>query len=258
MRGLVSSSSLVLSRSNSNSTINNTINTIHQLKRASTAQRATKTKKKNIIMAGPPLPSKSIAHSIGTPSFGEPTTLSFWIDYACPFSARLFKRMHEDVMPHYAGLNIRFEFYHQVQPWHVASGIMHETSLAVAEVCGEEAFWQFSKELFEKRETFTDIYTFDATRHELTEDILNQCLLGQSEETFEKVRKYARLNEETEDKNGGTLVTQQMKFHIKLGRQLGIHVSPTCCLNGLVCDTSSSWTLEEWKAFLDPYVKNTP
>jgi hypothetical protein len=166
--------------------------------------------------------------------------------------------MYEDVMPHYAGLNIRFEFYHQVQPWHVASGIMHETSLAVAEVCGEEAFWQFSKELFEKRESFTDIYTFDATRHELTEDILNQCLLSQSEETFEKVRKYARLNKETEDKNGGTLVTQQMKFHIKLGRQLGIHVSPTCCLNGLVCDTSSSWTLEDWKAFLDPYVKKTP
>ena len=252
--GLVSSSSsLVLSRSNSN----NTINTIHRLKRASTAQRATKTKKKNVIMAGPPLPSKSIAHIYkGVPCSGEPTTLSFWIDYACPFSARLFKRMYEDVMPHYAGLNIRFEFYHQVQPWHVASGIMHETSLAVAEVCGEEAFWQFSKELFEKRESFTDIYTFDATRHELTEDILNQCLLGQSEEDFEKVRKYARLNKETEDKNGGTLVTQQMKFHIKLGRQLGIHVSPTCCLNGLVCDTSSSWTLKEWKAFLDPYVRN--
>jgi hypothetical protein len=29
-------------------------------------------------------------------------------------------------------------------------------------------------------------------------------------------------------------------------------------LNGLVCDTSSSWTLKEWKAFLDPYVRNTP
>jgi protein-disulfide isomerase len=258
MRGLVSSSSsLVLLRSNSNNTINNTINTIHRLKRASTAG-AKKTKKKNIIsiiMGGPPLPSKSIAHAQGYLSLSEPTTLSFWIDYACPFSARLFKRMHEEVMPHYAGENIRFEFYHQVQPWHVASGIMHETSLAVAEVCGEDAFWQFSKELFEKRESYTDIYTFDATRHELTEDILNQCLLGQSEEKFEKVRKYARLNKETEDKNGGTLVTQQMKFHIKLGRQLGIHVSPTCCLNGLVCDTSSSWTLEEWKAFLDPHVK---
>ena len=75
-----------------------------------------------------------------------------------------------------------------------------------------------------------------------------------SKETFEKVRKYARLNKETKDKNGGTLVTQKLKFHVKLGRQLGIHVSPTCCLNGLICDTSSGWTLEEWTAFLDPHV----
>ena len=85
--------------------------------------------------------------------------------------------MNEDVMPHYEGKNIRFEFYHQIQPWHVASGIMHETSLAVAEACGEDVFWQFSKELFDKRERFTDIYTFDVTRHDLTEDILNQCSL---------------------------------------------------------------------------------
>ena len=131
---------------------------------------------------------------------------------------------------------------------------MHETAIAVAEVCGEDVFWQFSKELFEKRESFTDIYTFDVTRHDMTEDILKQCLLGQDEETFEKVRKYARLNEETKDKNGGTLDTQKLKFHVKLGRQLGIHVSPTCCLNGLICDTRSGWTLEEWTAFLDSHV----
>ena len=97
--------------------------------------------------------------------------------------------MHEEVMPHYEGKNVRFEFYHQIQPWHVSSAIMHETAIAVAEVCGEDVFWQFSKELFEKRESFTDIYTFDVTRHDMTEDILKQCLLGQDEETFEKVRK---------------------------------------------------------------------
>ena len=201
---------------------------------------------------GPPLPSKSIAHSRGTQN--ADATLSFWIDYACPFSAKMFKRMHEEVMPHYKGKNVRFEFYHQIQPWHVSSAIMHETAIAVAEVCGEDVFWQFSKEIFEKRESFTDIYTFDVTRHDMTEDILKQCLLGQDEETFEKVRKYARLNKETKDKNGGTLVTQKLKFHVKLGRQLGIHVSPTCCLNGLIWDTSSGWTLEEWTAFLDPHV----
>ena len=46
------------------------------------------------------------------------------------------------------------------------------------------------------------------TKHDMTEDILKQCLLGQGEEAFEKVRKYARLNKETKDKNGGTLVAK--------------------------------------------------
>ena len=38
-------------------------------------------------------------------------------------------------------------------------------------------------------------------------------------------------------------------------RQTGIHVSPTTTLNGMVCDTSSSWDLEQWRAFLDPHVR---
>ena len=42
---------------------------------------------------------------------------------------------------------------------------------------------------------------------------------------------------------------------MKLGRQTGIHVSPTTTLNGMVCDTSSSWDLEQWRAFLDPHVQ---
>ena len=49
--------------------------------------------------------------------------------------------------------------------------------------------------------------------------------------------------------------TQTLKFHVKLGRQFGVHVSPTATLNGMVCDTSSGWGLDEWRAFLDPHVK---
>ena len=52
----------------------------------------------------------------------------------------------------------------------------------------------------------------------------------------------------------GNACTQELKFHVKLGRQTGIHVSPTTVLNGMVCDTSSGWGLEQWKEFLDPHV----
>jgi hypothetical protein len=29
-------------------------------------------------------------------------------------------------------------------------------------------------------------------------------------------------------------------------------VTPTCSINGIVCDTSSGWGLAEWKQMLDP------
>ena len=42
-----------------------------------------------------------------------------------------------------------------------------------------------------------------------------------------------------------------MKFYVKLGRQTGVHVSPSVLVNGLAVDTSSGWTREEWFAFFD-------
>jgi hypothetical protein len=53
-------------------------------------------------------------------------------------------------------------------------------------------------------------------------------------------------------KNPGNAVTQDMKWEIKSSRQLSMHVSPTTMLNGLVYETSSSWTLEQWRELLEP------
>ena len=45
-----------------------------------------------------------------------------------------------------------------------------------------------------------------------------------------------------------------VKFAVKEARQQGIHVSPTCLINGLVVDTSSSWSVEKWEEFLAPLI----
>lgn len=51
--------------------------------------------------------------------------------------------------------------------------------------------------------------------------------------------------------NTGNKVAADLKFFIKLGRQTGIHVSPTALWDGLVENAiSSGWTLEAWKEFL--------
>ena len=56
-------------------------------------------------------------------------------------------------------------------------------------------------------------------------------------------------------RNPGTLVTNELKLQVKFGRQMGVHVSPTTTWNGLVCDTSSGWSADEWAAFLDPLLE---
>lgn len=39
---------------------------------------------------------------------------------------------------------------------------------------------------------------------------------------------------------------------MKWGRQQGVHVTPTCTVNGIITDTSSSWTEDQWRELLDP------
>ncbi len=55
--------------------------------------------------------------------------------------------------------------------------------------------------------------------------------------------------------NPGTNTTQELKFAVKYARQLGVHVSPTTTLNGLVLDSSSSWGLDKWRGVLDPLLE---
>eukprot|EP01111_Echinosteliopsis_oligospora_P002768 TRINITY_DN1427_c0_g1_i1.p1 TRINITY_DN1427_c0_g1~~TRINITY_DN1427_c0_g1_i1.p1 ORF type:complete len:109 (+),score=38.85 TRINITY_DN1427_c0_g1_i1:336-662(+) len=51
--------------------------------------------------------------------------------------------------------------------------------------------------------------------------------------------------------NGGIDVTDDLKYCVKIGRQNGIHVTPTALWDGLVeGQISSSWGEKEWSDFL--------
>lgn len=56
--------------------------------------------------------------------------------------------------------------------------------------------------------------------------------------------------------NSGSAVTNDLKLQVKLGRQNGIHVTPTCVLDGLVEPSiSSSFGAEEWNKFIQEKIK---
>ena len=50
--------------------------------------------------------------------------------------------------------------------------------------------------------------------------------------------------------NSGNAVTKAFKLVVKYHRQRSVHVTPSCAVNGVLCDTSSGWTVLEWQAFL--------
>ncbi|KAG8694339.1 hypothetical protein FRC11_002261 [Ceratobasidium sp. 423] len=65
----------------------------------------------------------------------------------------------------------------------------------------------------------------------------------------------AELLELKSTPNGGVGVTDDLKYNIKLGRQNGIHVSPSALWDGLLAnDVSSSWAKDEWEKFLEAKV----
>ena len=219
----------------------------HPSRRCSTRTNASPTR------MGPPMPSVALGRVLPGGENAK-VTLAAWLDYACPFSATAYKTLVTEVGPRY-GQDLRLEFFHQVQPWHPQSTMLHEAAVAVFQLAGPGAFFQFSSALFELQVEFFDANTYHKSRMEIYEEL---ALLGslsvdglREEDIMSKLERVVATDGSL---NTGNATTRDLKFHVKLARQNGIHVSPTTTLNGMVCDTDSSWTLGQWETFLDPHV----
>lgn len=76
-----------------------------------------------------------------------------YLDFVCPFSKRLFERVFNEVLPAAEKAHpgkLRFIFRHQIQPWHPQSAIVHEASVAVAQV-DPSKFLAYAAILFAKQ-----------------------------------------------------------------------------------------------------------
>ncbi|KAH9938097.1 thioredoxin-like protein [Fomitopsis serialis] len=180
----------------------------------------------------------------GSPN--APHTLDIFLDYVCPFSAKLSLAIDSVLKPlldsggKYDG-KVKVIFRPQVQPWHSSSTFVHEAGLAVARVA-PQSFWTFSLALFKQQGEYFDIPTSNLTpvqiRAKLAELVSQTDLLALKSTP-----------------NGGVDVTDDLKYTIKFSRQNGIHVSPTVLWDGIVAnEVSSSWGEKEWTEFLEKKV----
>jgi hypothetical protein len=182
-------------------------------------------------------------------------TFEVYLDYTCPFSAKIFKTLTTQVFPavreNSAWANsLTVVFRQQVQPWHPSSTLTHETGLAVLRLAPEK-FWAFSSELFAVQTEFYDISVVGETRNQTYRRLAKVAAkVGVSEDEVYNLLAIPDKVGEDGSLNKGNGVTNDLKFITKQNRLIGVHVTPTVVFDGVVQDTSSGWTLDQWKEFL--------
>ncbi|KAK9775495.1 putative Thioredoxin-like fold domain-containing protein [Seiridium cardinale] len=183
-------------------------------------------------------------------------TLEIYLDYVCPFSAKLFNTLYNTVIPAIResgewsqGLEIVFR--QQVQPWHPSSTLTHEAAVAVLQLRPEK-FWEFSNALFKQQKEFFDVNVVNETRNNTYKRLAE--IAGSIGLDEGKVYERLEISDKAADDgslNIGNKVTNDFKLLVKAARLVGVHVSPTAIFDGIVNnDISSGWGKQEWADWL--------
>ncbi|KAL3958405.1 hypothetical protein ACCO45_006567 [Purpureocillium lilacinum] len=146
-------------------------------------------------------------------------------------------------------------FRQQVQPWHPSSTLLHESALAVLRL-DPAKFWEYSAALFDAQKDFFDVNVVNEPRNQTYRRLAK---LAAQSVGLDEAKVYALL--EVPDRpaqdgslNVGNQVTNDLKLLTKMNRLVGVHVTPTVVFDGVVHDTSSSWSVDQWKEWLDKNV----
>ncbi len=157
-------------------------------------------------------------------------TVELYLDYVCPFSAKMFNTIYNSVLPDVPKKypsKVQFVFRQQIQPWHPSSTLCHEAGAAVLRLSPDK-FWPFSKALFEKQKDFFDANVI----HEARNDTYKRLAKVAASVGLDEGKVYGLL--EISDKPGpdgslnvGNQVTNDVKLMVK--------VRFSTFQNGLIC-----------------------
>lgn len=210
-------------------------------------------------MISPKFASTHYYHSARTLASGKsftPHVINLYLDYNCPFSAKLFLKLKPKVIPKLQELypnRFQFVFVNVVQPWHTNSNLLHEFSLVVAKLLREstektidtnKVFWDVSEVLFENKELFYDTANVNLNRNEIYEQIADLVFEKLSLPfTKDNVLKELTIKSEKvkeKQSNSGNGATVDLKYFTRYLRNVGVHVTPTVSINNIVNDSISS------------------
>ncbi|KAJ4296292.1 hypothetical protein N0V90_006337 [Kalmusia sp. IMI 367209] len=186
-------------------------------------------------------------------------TLELYLDYVCPFSAKLFKTVYSsplrDILLKKHGDSVVTILRQQIQPWHPSSTLAHEAGYAVLKLSPDK-YWDFSEKLFERQKEFFDVSVVNETRNATYKRLAD--IAGEVGADSGEVYKLLEISDKPAADGGlntGNGVTDAVKVQVKANRLVGVHVTPTVVFDGIVNnDISSSWTKEQWEEWLEKNV----
>lgn len=133
---------------------------------------------------------------------------------------------------------------------------MHESALAVLKVDSSK-FWPYSDALFKDQKAYFDANVVHESRNDTYKRLAK---LAASVGVDEKKVYELLVISDQPDKDGGLNVgngvTNDLKLLVKAARLVGVHVSPTVVVDGIVNnEIGSSWGVKEWEEWLEKNVK---
>ena len=186
-------------------------------------------------------------------------TIELYLDYVCPFSAKMFNTLYSKVLPELPKKHpskVQFLFRQQIQPWHPSSTLVHEAGAAVLRLAPDK-FWPFSAALFEHQKEFFDVNVLEEARNDTYRRLAKLAAgVGLDEGKVFDLLKISDKPGEDGSLNVGNQVTEDLKLMVKANRRTGVHVTPTVLFNGIEEGSiSSGFTGEQWEVWLDKNIR---
>lgn len=114
-------------------------------------------------------------------------------------------------------------------------------------------FWTYSSELMKNQKDFFDVNVVSETRNQTYKRLAKLGgSIGVDESQIFKMLEISDKPGADGSLNTGNAVTDDLKVLVKMARLVGVHVSPTVIVDGVVDNSiSSGWTKEQWMEYLE-------
>lgn len=146
-------------------------------------------------------------------------TIELYLDYVCPYSAKMFNTLYSKVLPDVPTKypsKVQFIFRQQIQPWHPSSTLVHEAGAAVLRLSPDK-FWEFSKAIFDKQKDFFDVNVVEETRNDTYKRLAKiAATVGMDETKVYGLLEISNKPGEDGSLNTGNQVTNDVKSMVKV------------------------------------------